>query len=242
LSVGPKLRNLRASRRQAAAYSHTAFSMDFEAARQQMIQQQVRAWDVLDPAVLEVLARVPRERFVAPQYREIAFADSAIPLPAGQSMLAPNVHGRILQALEIRAGETVLEVGAGSGCLTACLAALGGQVTSLEIQPELVALATGNLRAAGFPGVTLLGVDATTWQAPQRYDAVVLTGSLPEYDRRYEQWLNVGGRLFVAVGSGEPMTARLVTRSGEHDYARLDLFETVIDPLVNARRPSAFVF
>ncbi len=216
--------------------------MDFEAARQQMIQQQVRAWDVLDPEVLEVLAVVPRERFAAPGYRDIAFADTAIPLPAGQSMLAPKIHGRILQALEVRPGESVLEVGTGSGCLTACLAALGGQVTSLEIHAELVALATDNLRAAGFPGVGVLATDATSWQAPQRYDVVVLTGSLPEYDRRYEQWLKVGGRLFVVVGTGEPMTARLVTRSGDHEFAQVDLFETVIDPLVNARRPSAFVF
>jgi protein-L-isoaspartate(D-aspartate) O-methyltransferase len=216
--------------------------MDFDAARQQMIQQQVRAWDVLDPAVLDVLALVQRERFVPAAYRELAFADTGIPLPAGQSMLAPKVHGRILQALELRPGETVLEVGAGSGYLTACLAALGGQVTSLEIHPELVALATGNLRAAGFPGVSVLAADATAWQAPQHYDVVVLTASLPEYDRRYEQWLGVGGRLFVTVGTGEPMTASLVTRSGARECARLDLFETVIDPLANARRPSAFVF
>jgi protein-L-isoaspartate(D-aspartate) O-methyltransferase len=216
--------------------------MDFDAARQQMIQQQVRAWDVLDPAVLEVLALVPRERFVPPAYTELAFADTDIPLPAGQSMLAPKIHGRILQALELRPGETVLEVGAGSGYLTACLAALGGQVTTLEIHPELVALTSANLRAAGYPGVGVLAADATAWQPAQRFDVVVLTASLPEYDRRYEQWLNVGGRLFVTVGSGEPMTATLVTRLGERDCGRVDLFETVIDPLVHARRPSAFVF
>ena len=216
--------------------------MDFEAARQQMIDQQVRAWDVLDPAVLEVLSLVPREQFVPPAFRELAFADTAIPLPAGQSMLAPKIHGRILQALEVRPGDTVLEVGAGSGYLTACLAALGGQVSSLEIEPALVALATDNLRAAGFPGVAVLAADATTWQPPQRFDVVVLTASLPQYDRRYEEWLRVGGRLFVTVGGGEPMAATLVTRSGERDFGRTELFETVIDPLANARRPSAFVF
>jgi protein-L-isoaspartate(D-aspartate) O-methyltransferase len=216
--------------------------MDIEAARQQMIHQQVRAWDVLDPAVLEVLARVPRERFVPAAFAELAFADAAIPLPAGQSMLAPKIHGRILQALELHPGESVIEVGAGSGYLTACLAALGGQVTSLEIEPELAALATANLRAAGYPGVSVLAADATTWQPAQRADVVVLTASLPEYDRRYEDWLASGGRLFVVVGDGEPMAATLVTRSAEGDCGRAVLFETVIDPLVHARRPSRFVF
>jgi protein-L-isoaspartate(D-aspartate) O-methyltransferase len=216
--------------------------MDFDAARQQMIHQQVRAWDVLDPGVLEVLGHVPRERFVPPAFRELAFADTAIPLPAGQSMLAPKIHGRILQALDVRPGETVLEVGAGSGYLTACLAALGGQVTSLEIHAELAALARDNLHAAGFPGIGVLTADATAWQPPQRFDVVVLTASLPEYDRRYEGWLNAGGRLFVAIGTGEPMAATLVTRSGDTEFGRVDLFETVIDPLANARRPSAFVF
>jgi protein-L-isoaspartate(D-aspartate) O-methyltransferase len=216
--------------------------MDFEAARQQMIHQQVRAWDVLDPAVLDVLGHVPRERFVPPAFRELAFADASIPLPGGQSMLAPKIHGRILQALALSAGERALEVGAGSGYLTACLAALGGQVTSLEIRPELVALATANLRAAGYPGVVVQGADATQWQPSQRYELVVLTASLPEYDARYEQWLTVGGRLFAVVGSGEPMSALLVTRTGEQEFGRVDLFETVVDPLVNARRPSRFVF
>ncbi len=216
--------------------------MDFEAARQQMIQQQVRAWDVLDPGVLEVLGLVPREQFVPPAFHELAFADAAIPLPGGQSMLAPKIHGRILQALELRPGETVLEIGTGSGYLTACLAALGAQVSSLEIRPELAALAKVNLRTAGFPGVSVLEADATAWQPPQRFDVVVLTASLPEYDGRYQEWLNVGGRLFVTVGTGEPMTAALVTRSGEREFGRVDLFETVIDALANARRPSAFVF
>jgi protein-L-isoaspartate(D-aspartate) O-methyltransferase len=216
--------------------------MDFEAARQQMIHQQVRAWDVLDPDVLDVLGDVPREAFVPPAFRQLAFADTAIPLPGGQSMLAPKIHGRILQAVALRHGETVLEVGAGSGYLTACLAALGGQASSLEIRPELQTLATDNLRAAGYPGVAVVGADATRWQPPQRVDVVVLTASLPEYDRRYEDWLRVGGRLFVVVGTGEPMVAALVTRTGEREFGRVDLFETVVDPLINAHRPSTFVF
>jgi protein-L-isoaspartate(D-aspartate) O-methyltransferase len=216
--------------------------MDFEAARQQMIHQQVRAWDVLAPAVLDVLREVPREAFVPEAFRELAFADASIPLPAGQSMLAPKIHGRILQAIDVRLGEAVLEVGAGSGYLTACLAALGGQVTSLEIHAELAALARSNLRAAGHPGVDVRDADATRWQPTQRYDVVVLTGSLPEYDTRYQQWLNVGGRLFAVVGDGEPMTALLVTRSGDNEFGRSALFETAIDPLINARRPSRFVF
>lgn len=216
--------------------------MDIEAARQQMIDQQVRTWDVLDPRVLAVLGAVPRERFVEPAYRELAFADAPIPLPCGQSMLPAKIHGRILQAVEVAPGERVLEVGAGGGYLTACLAALGAQVTSLEIHAELAALANACLRATGHVGATVLEADATAWQPDGTFDVIVLTASLPEYDSRYEQWLAAGGRLFVAVGAAAPMTAMLVTRTGERDYARGDLFETVIDPLIHARRPSAFVF
>ncbi|HUO94723.1 MAG TPA: protein-L-isoaspartate O-methyltransferase [Steroidobacteraceae bacterium] len=216
--------------------------MDIEAARQQMIHQQVRAWDVLDPAVLEVLGRVPRERFVPAAFAALAFADTEIPLPAGQSMLAPKIHGRILQAVDLRAGETVLEVGAGSGYLTACLAALGGQVTTLEIEPELAKLATDNLRATGHTGVQVFGADATRYTPTQRFDAVVLTASLPEYDPRYADWLRIGGRMFAVVGDTEPMAALKITRAGERDFGRESLFETVVDPLVHARRPSRFVF
>ncbi|MBS0375531.1 MAG: protein-L-isoaspartate O-methyltransferase [Proteobacteria bacterium] len=216
--------------------------MDFAAARQQMVHQQVRAWDVLDPGVLDVLGYVPREQFVPAAFREMAFADGPIPLPAGQTMLAPKIHGRILQALDVKPGEAALEIGAGSGYLSACLAALGAQVTSLECVPELARLAADNLRATGHPGVALVEADATAWPASRRFDAIALTASLPMYDARYQEWLAIGGRLFVVVGSTEPMSAQLVTRTGEHEYLKVDLFETVVDPLLHARRPSRFVF
>jgi protein-L-isoaspartate(D-aspartate) O-methyltransferase len=216
--------------------------MDIEAARQQMIDQQVRAWDVLDPRVLDALARVPRERFVPPAYRALAFADAPIPLPEGQSMLPPQLDGRILQACEIAAGDAVIEVGTGSGFLAACLAALGGRVESLELRPVLAEFAARNLRAAGFPGVAVREADGTTWQPHAPVEVVVLSASLPVYDARYQQWLKPGGRLFVAVGGAAPVSAQLVTRVGEREFARRELFETWIDPLTNAPRPSAFVF
>jgi protein-L-isoaspartate(D-aspartate) O-methyltransferase len=216
--------------------------MDLEAARQQMIDQQVRATDVSDARVLEALSEVPRERFVPPEFREVAFADAPIPLPEGQSMLAPTVDGRILQACDIQPGETVLEVGAGSGYLAACAAALGGQVETLELRPALAASAAANLRATGFVSVAVHTADATVWAPRAPVDVVILSASLPVYDERYQQWLKPGGRLFVAVGTGAPMSAQLVRRIGEREFSRSDLFETVIDPLSNARRPSTFVF
>jgi protein-L-isoaspartate(D-aspartate) O-methyltransferase len=216
--------------------------MDIEAARQQMIDQQVRAWDVLDPRVLDALARVPRERFVPPAYRDLAFADAPIPLPQGQSMLPPKLDARILQACEIAAGDSVIEVGTGSGFLAACLATLAGRVESLELRPVLAEFASGNLRAAGFLGVAVHVADGTVWQPRAAADVVVLSASLPVYDARYEQWLAPGGRLFAVVGAAAPMCAQLVTRVSEREFARTELFETFVDPMTNARRPSAFVF
>ncbi|HXQ64824.1 MAG TPA: protein-L-isoaspartate O-methyltransferase [Steroidobacteraceae bacterium] len=216
--------------------------MDIEAARQQMIDQQVRAWEVLDPRVLDALAHVPRERFVPPAYRDLAFADAPIPLPEGQSMLPPKLDARILQACEVLPGEAVIEVGAGSGFLAACLATLGGRVESLELRPALAEFASRNLRAAGFLGVAVQTADGTTWQPRTPADVVVLSASLPVYDARYEQWLAPGGRLFAVIGAASPMSAQLITRLGEREFARTDLFETFVDPMTNARHPSAFVF
>jgi protein-L-isoaspartate(D-aspartate) O-methyltransferase len=216
--------------------------MDIEAARQQMIDQQVRAAEVLDPRVLEALTQVPRERFVPPAYRDVAFADAPIPLAEGQSMLAPKLDGRILQTCDIAPGETVIEVGTGSGYLAACAAALGGDVDSIELRPALAAFAASNLRSAGFPGVRVHTADALDWQPRAPVDVVILSASLPEYDTRFEAWLKPGGRLFVAVGAHAPMSALLVRRTGPAEVTREDVFETMIDPLTHARRPSAFVF
>jgi protein-L-isoaspartate(D-aspartate) O-methyltransferase len=216
--------------------------MNIEAARQQMIEQQVRAWEVLDPRVLETLGRVPRERFAPAEFRELAFADTFIPLPCGQSMLAPKLEGRILQAVEVVPGETVLEIGTGSGFFAACLAQMGGLVRTVDLYPELTTFAQQNLRDTGYAGVTVVTADATQWADRETYDVVVLTASLPQYDDRWQQLLKVGGRLFAVVGQGAAMEAILVTRAGDREFARTSLFETAIDPLVNAKRPSPFVF
>lgn len=216
--------------------------LDVNAARRQMIDQQVRAWEVLDLKVLEAMERVPREEFAPPAYRELAFADLNVPLGHGQSMLAPKLEGRILQALELQPDDTVLEVGTGSGYFAACLGALCRAVRSIEIHPDLAGAARANLTRVGAHNVTVEVADAFALGDPGRYDAVVLTGSLPLYDARFEQWLAAGGRLFVVVGQGPVMEAQRISRSAPGDLRRESLFETVVDPLVHAAAPPRFVF
>lgn len=211
-------------------------------AREQMIEQQVRAWDVLDARVLETLRKVPREAFVAPQHRFLAFADVEIPLPCGQHMLRPSVVGRLLQALALTGVERVLEIGTGSGFVTACLRAGAAAVRSLEIFPEVADLARANIAALGQRDVEILGQDATRLDSDTRYDVIALTASLPVPDERFQRQLAVGGRLFVVVGEPPVMEARLVRRIAEDAWGTESLFETVIDPLVHATRPQGFVF
>lgn len=208
----------------------------------QMIEQQVRAWEVLDERVLEVLRRVPREKFVPAQLSYLAFADVEIVLPHGQRMLRPNVVGRLLQSLELSGTERVLEIGSGSGFVTACLAALSASVVSLEIFPELAALARANLAAQGIDNAEVVTADAVQADLGARFDAIAFTGSLPLYDERFQWQLNVGGRLFVPVGEAPAMEARLVRRTTANGWLTESLFETVIDPLVNARAPAEFEF
>jgi protein-L-isoaspartate(D-aspartate) O-methyltransferase len=216
--------------------------MDTLAARQQMVDQQIRTWEVLDPRVLDVLSAVPREAFVPPAYRELAFADTPIPIGFGQSMLAPVLQGRILQSLAVIGSDTVLEVGTGTGYLTAAFGLLAGSIHSIDIRPEFTAAATANLRTVPQARVKLETRDAFVGASLGEYDIIAVTGSLPVYDTRFERALRVGGRLFAVVGVAPVMDAILVRRVDSTEWIRESLFETVIDPLINAIAPQGFVF
>jgi protein-L-isoaspartate(D-aspartate) O-methyltransferase len=216
--------------------------MDTLAARQQMVDQQIRTWEVLDPRVLDVLSAVPREAFVPPAYRELAFADTPIPIGFGQSMLAPVLQGRILQSLAVIGSDTVLEVGTGTGYLTAAFGLLAGGIHSIDIRPEFTAAATANLRTVPQARAELETRDAFDGASLGEYDVIAVTGSLPVYDTRFEKALRVGGRLFAVVGVAPVMDAILVRRVDSTEWIRESLFETVIDPLVNAIAPQGFVF
>lgn len=216
--------------------------IDIASARRQMIEQQVRAWEVLDLRVLETMERVPREEFAPPAYRELAFADLSVPLGHGQSMLAPKLEGRILQSLEIQADDRALEVGTGSGFFAACLGGLARSVRSIDIFPDFVDTARASLARTGVHNVIVESMDAMTLAVDGAYDVIALTGSLPVYDPRFERALAVGGRLFVVVGRGPVMEAQRITRTGPADWVRESLFETVMDPLIHAPEPPRFVF
>lgn len=216
--------------------------MNVETARRQMIDQQVRAWEVLDDAVLEVLRSMPRERFVPEAYREVAFADMEIPLGHGQHMLPPKVDGRLMQALAPARGDEVLEIGTGSGFLAACLARLAQSVRSLEIHADLAEGAARTLRSLGVGNVTVERADASAFDERDRYDVIAVSASLPVYDPRFERALRVGGRLFVVVGTAPIMEARLVTRAQPGEWVTQSLFETCIDPMINAAGPPRFKF
>jgi protein-L-isoaspartate(D-aspartate) O-methyltransferase len=213
-----------------------------EAARRQMIDQQVRASEVLDPRVLETFAAVPRERFVPEAYRRVAFADAPIPIGHGQFMLPPALEGRILQALAPARGERALEIGTGSGYFAACLAHLAGPVYSLEIHAELAARAVRVLGELGIARVSVEAADALARDYDAGYEIVAVTGSLPAPERRLERALAIGGRMFVAIGTGPVMEACLVTRTGEDSWLSEPLFETCIEPLILKTAPSRFRF
>jgi protein-L-isoaspartate(D-aspartate) O-methyltransferase len=206
-----------------------------------MLGQQLRAWEVLDDRVLRAVEQTPRERFVPEEYRELAFADTEIPIGHGQSMLAPKIEGRLLQALQIEPIDDVLEVGTGTGFLTACLSRLARRVVSVDIFPDFVDAARAKLLRDDVGNAELRTADALSLEMPETFDAIAITASMPVVDDRFVRMLRPQGRLFVVVGRAPVMEARLITRAANGDVLSQDLFETVLTPLINAERPEPFV-
>jgi protein-L-isoaspartate(D-aspartate) O-methyltransferase len=215
--------------------------MNFEIARTQMLGQQLRAWDVLDERVLDVVRATPRELFVAEPDRELAFADTEIPLGHDQLMLSPKIEGRLLQALQVEPVDDVLEIGTGSGFLTACLARLGGRVTSVEIFSDFVATAGARLAELGVRNVELETADGLASSYSGAFDAIAVTGSIPNLTEHFIRMLRPHGRLFVVVGRPPIMEARLITMQPGGQWTQQSLFDTVIKPLIHADQPEPFV-
>jgi protein-L-isoaspartate(D-aspartate) O-methyltransferase len=217
--------------------------MNLEQARTNMVEQQIRTWEVLDQDVLDLLYVVPREEFVPEKHRALAFSDMEIPIGEGERMWQPKMEARVLQELAIRKTDRVLEVGTGSGYLTALMSHRASRVFSIEIKPALAEFGRANLERHGADGVTLETGDAARgWPSHAPYDVVVLTGSTPTLPRTFVEQLAPGGRLFAVVGEPPVMTARLVVVTAHGAGRSTDLFETVIAPLANAERPPRFRF
>lgn len=217
--------------------------MNIELARFNMIEQQIRPWEVLDPTVLDTLSAVRREAFVPAAYTALAFGDTEIPLGHGQTMLAPRVEARLAQELGLKPTDRVLEIGTGSGYMAALLAALTEHVVSVEIIPELAEQARQNLAAAGVQNVTVeVGDGAQGWAARGPYDAIVISGSMPVLPDALLRQLRVGGRLVAIVGTAPVMQAQRITCMAEGVYNAVNLFETVVPALTNAPQTSRFEF
>lgn len=216
--------------------------MKVDFARQQMVEQQIRAWDVLDQRVLDVFSDTPREDFVPAEFVELAFADTEIPLGHGEKMMTPTHEGRMLQALAIDPDDRVLEIGTGSGFVTACLARLGQSVVSVDIYADFIDSARQKLDQAGIDNVELLEMDAMRELPEGPFDAIAVTGSVEQFDPRFVEALAAGGRLFIVVGKRPAMEAKIITRSAEHDWRSESVFETSLKPLVHGSLPPQFAF
>ncbi len=216
--------------------------MDFEQARFNMVEQQIRPWDVLDPVVLDLLFTVRREEFVPAAHRALAFADLEIPLGDGEAMWAPKLEARVLQELQLRPGESVLEIGTGSGYFSALLASLAGRVTSVEIRERLALDAAARLARSGFGNVEVVVGDGARGWGNGTYDAIVLTGSTPVLHDAFLAQLKPGGRVFAIVGDAPAMTARMHRWTAPGARTVVSLFETVVKPLANAPAPARFEF
>ena len=215
---------------------------DYDRARFNMIEQQIRTWDVLDSRVLDLLSAVRREDFVPPAYRMLAFADLELPLPNGFRMWTPKMEARVLQELRVQPSERVLEIGTGSGYLTALLASEAGDVTSVEIDAAMAADARPKLARHGFTNVRVDIGDAARGYGNDIFDVIVLTGSTPLLPERFYEQLSPTGRIFAVVGERPAMRARLIHSEAPGARTATDLFETVIEPLVNAAAPARFEF
>ena len=217
--------------------------MNIEQARFNMIEQQIRPWNVLDQDILDLLFVVKREQFVPSAYQNLAFADVEIPLPGGEAMLAPKIEARILQELGLKKHETVLEIGAGSGYMAALLAHKGARVTTVEINPALKALAEQNLARAGVSNATVeLGNGAMGWAKGAPYDVIVVSGAFEVLPDEILKQVKVGGRIAAIVGQPPVMEACIITRTGEDSYNTVKVFETDVKYLEGALAPSHFEF
>jgi protein-L-isoaspartate(D-aspartate) O-methyltransferase len=216
--------------------------MNTDYARRQMVNQQVRGWNVYDERVLAMLKELPREQFVPDGFESLAFADLAIPLGHGEHMMTPTIEGRVLQALGLQGSETVLEIGTGSAFMSACLAKLSAQVTSVEIYDDFIDSAKRKLEVEGIENVELVQMDATQELPAGEFDAIAVTGSVQAFDPRYVEALSPNGRLFIVVGDAPVMEAKLIERTNEHDWHTISLFETDLPPLVHGALPPQFSF
>lgn len=208
-------------------------TLNMEQARHAMIEQQVRPWDVVDMQVLAALSAVPRENFAPPQYKSLAFADAALPIGHGEWMFKPVVEGRMLQALKLNANDDVLEIGTGTGFITACLATLARAVTSIDIHADFVEAAKARLSALEFSNVQCEQADALGYRPDRQFDAIAVTGAVAVVPDAFKQWLRPGGRLFVIQGLSPVQEALCITRNGE-GFDTESLFETDVPYLAGA--------
>lgn len=216
--------------------------MDTVDVRRQMVQQQIRTWDVFDPAVLDVMGKLERADFVADRYAHVAYSEAEIPIGHGEKMMSPLIEGRLLQSLELGPRDSVLEIGTGSGYLSACLASLAGSVTSIDIYQEFVDMAADRLERCGTDNVSLHCMDATQQLPDGPFDVVAVTGSVPELQTSFVNVLRPGGRMFIVVGQAPVMHAQLITLGKKNKWQTETLFETTLAPLVNVAVPAPFSF
>jgi protein-L-isoaspartate(D-aspartate) O-methyltransferase len=210
-------------------------TIDYAKARETMVEQQVRPWEVFEPRVLETLARLPRERFVAEAHRALAYSDLALPIGHGEAMMKPVLEGRVLQALSVTAGEDVLEIGAGSGYLSACFGSLARDVVALERHADLAQTARDRLDAQAIGNVRIDAVDVFGWDSERRFDAICVGGAAAVVPSRFLQWLRPGGRMFVVRGTAPAMEAVLVRHADNAAGLQIEsLFETELTYLIGA--------